>query len=237
MYSPETIRLGAGEHEMRGPNNCILEWVSVINGLEFSDSPSCTDSLVQTFAVCINDAFQRIETRTKYLVPVIPLLSGHHVTPERAKQMDTFVLDWYYKTWIPFLSAKIWTQPLDEEVIVLLRELPSIVDKETETLAIQTVFSPFIREYELYNFRPILSMVTDIHESIRYRMSEGVCGLSNKKRSTMYRIVTDFLISLCHIARGEDPETGVLSLDDLLAGITFETELPETSPVVSRVLV
>lgn len=68
---PSLARGPHGPNEGRG---CVMEYVSLLAGEEWSDSPSCTHPVLAAAARCVND--QLLDWDRHLLVPLIPRLFG-----------------------------------------------------------------------------------------------------------------------------------------------------------------
>jgi hypothetical protein len=58
---------------------CVMEYISVITGDEWSDHPKCTDPLIGSVAMALNDSIYGYETRSRVLVPRIGRLVGTNI--------------------------------------------------------------------------------------------------------------------------------------------------------------
>jgi len=63
-------------HNPASGRACVMEYISVIAGEDWSDHPHCTDALIGQVAICINDVIEDQNLRGAVLVPRIGRLIG-----------------------------------------------------------------------------------------------------------------------------------------------------------------
>lgn len=69
--------LSAGQHESPLEGACIMEYVSILAGEEFSDTPQCSDRFLTLLAQTVNDVLE--DDERQLLVPLIPQLVNTRV--------------------------------------------------------------------------------------------------------------------------------------------------------------
>lgn len=68
--------LDAGSHHSPEAGACVMEYVSVIAGEEWSDMPTCTHPVLARAAQVVNDTVTTADERSRLLLPLVPLLMG-----------------------------------------------------------------------------------------------------------------------------------------------------------------
>ena len=76
--------LASGAHESPKDGACVMEYVSLLAGEEWSDSPACTHPVLASMARAVNDSLP--DDRRQELVPLIGRLFGTADTREDATQ-------------------------------------------------------------------------------------------------------------------------------------------------------
>lgn len=75
MTAPEFLPvLSAGAHDSPKDGACVMEYVSLLAGEEWSDSPACTHPVIAAVARCVNDRLS--DSERQQLVPLIGRLFG-----------------------------------------------------------------------------------------------------------------------------------------------------------------
>lgn len=85
--------LGRGSHGSPAVGACVMEYISILAGEEFSDSPLCTHPRLGNIAISLNDAITIDEMRVAIMLPLIPRLmgTGHRqffADPVMAQKLD-----------------------------------------------------------------------------------------------------------------------------------------------------
>lgn len=97
---PNNLVLSSGGHKAPGDGFCVMEAVSYIAGEPWSDTPQCTCPVIAAFLRSWNDAITNQETRTRLLVPLIPLVVGtRNADVEFTRSM--LCVDWGVREWLP----------------------------------------------------------------------------------------------------------------------------------------
>lgn len=92
MTAPDFLPvLSAGGHENPRHGACVMEYVSILAGEPFSDSPSCTYLPLANAAQRINDALADSERHR--LLPLIPKLIGTRGDSDERYREDTLLVD------------------------------------------------------------------------------------------------------------------------------------------------
>ncbi len=74
---PDNLTLYSGGHHPDEGRMCVMEAVAWVAGEPHSDTPSCTNPVVASFARTLNDRVDDDALRTQLLAPLIPELLGH----------------------------------------------------------------------------------------------------------------------------------------------------------------
>ena len=74
---PDNLTLYYGGHQPDEGRMCVMEAVAWVAGEPHSDTPSCTNPVVASFARALNDRVDDDALRTQLLAPLIPELLGH----------------------------------------------------------------------------------------------------------------------------------------------------------------
>lgn len=80
------MKLSKGAHAFGSGENCVMEYVSIVTGDMFSDTPSCTDPVIAYAAQSANDVSDN-DTRQE-LVAFVPRLINAHPLRASAAQYD-----------------------------------------------------------------------------------------------------------------------------------------------------
>jgi hypothetical protein len=119
---PEALpTLAAGKHSPGSGQACVMEYVSILAGEQFSDHPSCTDPLLAAAARSVNDYMS--DAGRHKLVPLIGRLFGTSAgsSDEVAIKLARFINE-YVHAQIDEVSDK---DPDD----VLVDYLSTVIDK------------------------------------------------------------------------------------------------------------
>lgn len=125
---PESLpTLSAGKHEQGAGQACVMEYVSILAGEEFSDHPSCTDQVLAAAARSVND-WMTDEGRAM-LVPLIGRLFGTATrgSDEVAIQLAEFINDYVHAE-----IEKNEQMPTDERLVKYMTALLDKFDELTE---------------------------------------------------------------------------------------------------------
>ena len=76
MDKIEGVPLKAGSHGTPEEGMCVMEAVAYVRGLPHSDHPPCVCPAVAAFLRQYNDLLPDDATRTRLLVPLIPIIVG-----------------------------------------------------------------------------------------------------------------------------------------------------------------
>lgn len=114
MSIPEGLpTLSYGHHEVDDGKACVMEYVSVISGEDFTDQPKCTHPLIRDTAINVNDAYyEEDDRRARDLVPLIPRLAGaNHKAedfPNFERDCDEFMKKTLGLAWVPCNCGIEW---------------------------------------------------------------------------------------------------------------------------------
>ena len=76
MINLDTITLSKGKHTSPDKGISFIEAASMLANEEFSDEPACVSKSIAAFSRIANDNMEDDATRTKWLVPLIPVIVG-----------------------------------------------------------------------------------------------------------------------------------------------------------------
>jgi hypothetical protein len=86
----DRVWLARGSHPDSG-DGCLMEWVAVLAGLEKTDHPACTNELIATVAIYLNDGLGDVDRQR--LVTLIPELQRARRTRDD-RLVDTRLAIW-----------------------------------------------------------------------------------------------------------------------------------------------
>lgn len=94
--------LSWGSHESPAEGACIMEYVSILAGEKFSDTPACTDRVLGVIAQNVNDSLES-DDRQK-LLPLIPELLNTAIDSED-NRTEAERWEWIAQRMLPFAST------------------------------------------------------------------------------------------------------------------------------------
>ena len=136
------IAILRGDHSENSDGHaCLLEWVAILSGEEWTDMPRCACPVAAAFGRVTNDSIVDTALRTRLLAPLIPMrvvdgvvtvgdgpgLLGSRSTPDVERRRGYIAADYAVRVFLPMAldSAQL------PEWASKMRGLPSIVDRET----------------------------------------------------------------------------------------------------------
>ena len=112
MPIPEDIILKYGSHASREQGMCVMEAVAYVAGEPHSDRPKCVCPVIATLLRSWNDALPDDETRTRLLMPLIPVVIGTRADKATEERRSYMALDWLIRVNLPaFLELTPALQP------------------------------------------------------------------------------------------------------------------------------
>lgn len=150
--------LHRGAHDESEGRACVMEYVSVLAGEAFSDSPSCTHPLIASVARAVNDA--AYDEHRHLLVPMIGrLLTANykHLPAAERQEVDKALTTWVRKygdtkgdLFGKFMANLPWA-PAEVSVVSILSHILASTDKQVEFLG------ELIDEFERLTHPPVLA--------------------------------------------------------------------------------
>jgi hypothetical protein len=97
----DTITLRSGAHDNFDAGACAMEAAAWIAGEPHSDHPKCVDPVIAAFMRTWNDGIVDDETRTRLLLPLVPLTIGTADGPELQDRRAFAAADWAVRVFTP----------------------------------------------------------------------------------------------------------------------------------------
>src|SRR5882672_6001128 len=111
---------------------CVMEAVSYVAGLPWSDHPACTCPTLTVFMISWNDGLPSDAERDRLLKPLIPRLIGTRGSDKLAERRSYMALDWLIRAHTPQWLELV---PSLHDHAKALRALPEIADMAGATAA------------------------------------------------------------------------------------------------------
>jgi len=118
--------LSSGKHEPGEAKACVMEYVSILAGEQFSDHPSCTDPVLAAAARSVNDWMT--DDGRHMLVPLIGRLFG---TAERGSDEVGIALAEFVNTYVHAAIEEDSTASTDERLVAYLTAVLDEFDRLT----------------------------------------------------------------------------------------------------------
>lgn len=134
--------LASGKHEQGAGQACVMEYVSILAGEQFSDHPSCTDAVLAAVARSVND-WMTDEGRSM-LVPLIGRLFG---TAERGSDETGIALAEFINDYVHAEIEDTSDISTDQR---LVNYLTAVVDKFDELTHFTDVESTKLAPEQFY---------------------------------------------------------------------------------------
>lgn len=112
----EKIKLYASNHTKpatldESAQACAMEWVSVLAGEPWSDSPECACPVIAAFVRRFNDGIKDDDRRTELLRPILPLLLNTRSTRAVQERRAYLAADWAVRVvspaWLSFAGLDV----------------------------------------------------------------------------------------------------------------------------------
>ena len=131
----ERIPLLPGNHPTRKHGMCAKEFVAWLAGERHSDQPDCTCPVLASIVRTFNDVVPDVETRDRYLRPLVPLLINTRADESIQRQRAFLALDTAVRLFAPL--ALIADGNVDAAEAI--RRLPEIQDRRTAAAAAEAL--------------------------------------------------------------------------------------------------